>query len=164
MYQLKYPHTYSLVIDTIDDHLEKHYRLGSLLVGLTQLEFILVLIVLLLVLFLYLFSTLKEQQREFAVLQAIGWPTNLSIRFIWFSLLLIWFLSSALALIMSFICTQVYIPLLSDLLLFSIGRYSVDWMSWILAEGVLTLSMLLCFLISWISLKNSPTALLLREE
>jgi hypothetical protein len=164
IYQSNYPHTYSLVMETIDDHLGKQYRLGSLLVGLTELEFILVLIVLLFILFLYLFSSMKQQEREFATLSAIGWPVNLSIRFIWFSLLLIWLLSSFLALFMSFICTYVYIPLLSDLLLFSLSQYSVNWIAWLLAEGVLTLSLLICLTISWYRLKSSPTALILREE
>jgi ABC-type antimicrobial peptide transport system permease subunit len=155
--------SYQLGIRTINDYNEEFFELGDLLLGLTQLEFAMALIVMTLTQILYVLSIQTEKQREFAILHGIGWQSKQIRRFTSAQVFSIGILGGVISILVSFIVTLTYIPLLSSLFLFSIVKTVFNLQSLLLVSSMLVISGLASIVWNKVLLERSNITGLLRE-
>lgn len=155
--------SYSLDIRTKEEFKEEFFELGDLLVGLSILEFVMVFIVLNMTMFLFIFSSYSHRQKDFAILQGIGWQNKHINYFIISQLFIITIFSIFISLVVSLIETLAYIPLLSSLFSFPVTEVIYSKVAIYSAIGITIISAAISGYMQKRFVKGANIAEILRE-
>jgi ABC-type antimicrobial peptide transport system permease subunit len=161
-YSQAYPNSGEIAITTSEDTSESNQYMANALIGLTSMEFILVLAISFLSLQIFLTSSFFDRKKEFGTYFAIGAPVNDIRKIILGEISLITVFSIIAGSLLSLIVSTMYLGFLSDLLILEVFKITVPIPSALLLIFLVIMSMVLTILISSSKLSKLDPANVLR--